>query len=76
MVNKDNPVISVIMGIYNEKRKDYVIQAINSILEQSYENFEYIICDDGSEEKFYMWLQKICKKDPRIRLIHNKTIGD
>lgn len=73
MVNKDNPVISVIMGIYNEKRKDYVIQAINSILEQSYENFEYIICDDGSEEKFYMWLQKICKKDPRIRLIHNKN---
>lgn len=32
MVNKDNPVISVIMGIYNEKRKDYVIQAINSMI--------------------------------------------
>lgn len=32
---KKNPIISVLMGIYNEKNKNYVIQAIDSILQQS-----------------------------------------
>ena len=51
---KKNPIISVLMGIYNEKNKNYVIQAIDSILQQSFTDLEFIICDDGSTNEFYM----------------------
>lgn len=61
------------MGIYNEKRKDHVILAIDSILKQSITDFEFIICDDGSTEEFYAWLCLVCGKDERIRLIRNET---
>lgn len=67
------PMISVIMGIYNEKRRDHVILAIDSVLRQSIADFEFIICDDGSTEEFYAWLYQVCKKDERIRLIRNEV---
>lgn len=67
-----NPTVSVLMGIYNEKKKEYVIRAIDSILEQSFEDFEFIICDDGSEIEFYQWMQEFCKKDSRIYLLRKK----
>ena len=66
----------VIMGIYNEKNRTHVIQAIDSILQQSFTNFEFIICDDGSTNEFYTWLKDVCKRDSRIRLLHNdKNMG-
>ena len=73
---KKNPIISVLMGIYNEKNKNYVIQAIDSILQQSFTDLEFIICDDGSTNEFYAWLQDVCRKDSRIRLLRNdKNMG-
>lgn len=65
------PRISVLMGIYNGRRVD-TARAIDSILEQTFADFEFIICDDGSEERFAGWLKKYCRKDKRIRLIRNK----
>ncbi len=64
------PDISVIMGIYNGSRT-YAAMAIDSVLNQTYTGFEYIICDDGSENTFYEWLEAYCKKDNRIRLLRN-----
>ena len=66
------PDISVLMGIYNEKKKEQVEMAISSILNQSYSNFEFIICDDGSSEEFFLWLQEYCKTDERIHLLRNE----
>ena len=49
------PVISVLMGIYNEKKANAML-AIDSILRQTFQDFEFVICDDGSNEAFYRWL--------------------
>lgn len=70
------PEISVLMGVYNEKKKEYVAQAIESICRQTFQDFEFIICDDGSEKEFYDWLVQYCKKDHRIKILHtNRNYG-
>lgn len=66
------PTVSIIMGIYNEKRRDHVAEAITSMLKQSYTDFEFIICDDGSEEVFFQWLKEYCQRDERIILIRKE----
>ena len=65
------PELSVLMGTYNEK-KIQAARAIDSILGQTFTDFEVIICDDGSQRPFYQWLQGYCKKDARIRLVRNE----
>lgn len=65
------PLISVIMGIYNEKNRQDVQDAIQSILNQTFSDFEFIICDDGSEGEFYQWLKEYCRIDDRIKLYRN-----
>ncbi|MDE7311640.1 MAG: glycosyltransferase [Eubacterium sp.] len=66
------PQVSVLMGTYNEKSKKQAARAIDSILSQTFTDFEFLICDDGSEESFYRWLRAYCRKDDRIRLFRNK----
>lgn len=66
------PEISVLMGTYNEKSRKATALAIESILDQTFEDFEFIICDDGSETEFFQWLRRYCRKDVRIVLLHNK----
>ena len=61
------PRISVIMPLYNAEK--YVEQAINSILNQTYQDFELIIVDDKSTDKSYEICRRI--KDKRIRLFQN-----
>lgn len=61
------------MGIYNENNKRHVQMAIKSILNQTFKNFEFIICDDGSEESNYLWLCSLCNADKRIKIIRNKN---
>lgn len=67
------PKISVIMGICNTKSKKYLEISINSILSQTYKNFELIICDDGSSNGCVKWAKEICKNDNRVLFIKNDT---
>ena len=62
-------LISVIMSVYNGEK--YLEEAINSILFQSYENFEFIIINDGSVDKTSIILEKYQQKDKRIKVINN-----
>lgn len=65
--------VSVIMGIYNmEQKKDLVKLAIDSILNQSYKDFEFIICDDGSSDNTYNVVKNIVKDDKRVILLKNE----
>lgn len=64
-------MISVIMGVYNPRNKEIFNKAIQSVLNQSYEDIEVIICDDGSNAETRNFLNEALLKDPRIVLIHN-----
>ncbi len=62
------PLVSVLMSVYNAEK--YLKEAIQSVLTQTYENFEFIIVDDGSEDNSLSIINQI--KDERIRLIVNE----
>ncbi|WP_347550665.1 glycosyltransferase [Pseudalkalibacillus hwajinpoensis] len=59
-------LVSVVMAVYNEE--SYLIDAINSILHQTYTNFEFIIVNDGSTDNTKRVLDQII--DERVRVIH------
>lgn len=61
------PAISVIMPVYN--RPAMVARAIDSILAQSFEDFEFIIVDDGSSGETVALLADAARRDARIRLL-------
>lgn len=67
-----NPVISVIMGSYNPTGRQELEDAVKSIIEQSFSDWEFIICDDGSDEPYAGYLSEITKLDDRIICIRNE----
>lgn len=72
----EKPTVSIIMGAYNIEHTKTFICAINSILKQSFSNFELIICDDGSTDSTWNIITSYAKKDRRIRLLKNdKNLG-
>ncbi|MDH5380596.1 MAG: glycosyltransferase family 2 protein [Cyclobacteriaceae bacterium] len=66
---ENNPLISVIMPVYNCEK--YVGEAIQSIIDQTYANWELLICDDGSSDKSYYEISKF--HDNRIRISKNEN---
>ena len=63
------PKISVIVPIYNVEA--YLNKCIDSILAQSFEDFELILVDDGSPDNCGEICDKYAEKDNRISVIHN-----
>ena len=63
-----NPQISIIMPAYNAKK--YVAEAINSILAQTFTDFEFIIINDASADSTKNIIESF--QDPRIKLINNE----
>lgn len=68
----DSPKISVIMGIYNQWNKEYLEQAIMSVLRQSFWDFEFLIYNDGSDSSICEQLERYRQLDNRIVLLHGK----
>ncbi|WMJ84947.1 glycosyltransferase [Oscillospiraceae bacterium MB24-C1] len=64
------PLISVIMGVYFVKSETAPLErAVCSILDQSFSDFELLICDDGSSVPAQGLLERMAEKDARIRLM-------
>lgn len=66
-------LISVIMCVYNICDRRVLLESIGSIVNQSFTDFEFIICDDGSNDGTYELLKEIKSIDNRIHLIRNET---
>ncbi|MBQ8983004.1 MAG: glycosyltransferase family 2 protein [Lachnospiraceae bacterium] len=67
----DRIQISVIMCVRCRETVDNLIFAMDSILYQTYTDFEFIICDDDSDASAKELLSAYCRQDSRIRLLHN-----
>lgn len=69
-----DPVISVVMPFYKDKQ--YIDQAVFTVLNQTFPCFELLIIDDGSNEQESLdKLKQISKIDKRIRIFHKENEG-
>ena len=64
-------LVSIIMPAYNAEKT--LSQAVSSVLEQTYRNYELIIIDDCSTDGTLALAQNFCDRDPRIRLLQNES---
>ena len=64
------PKISVLMPAYNVEK--YIAESIESILNQTFTDFEFLIINDGSTDGTAQIIKEYAKKDKRIRFIDNK----
>ena len=65
------PIVSVIMPAYNAE--NYIKETIDSVLNQTFQDFEIIIIDDCSSDETYSIIQEYCKKDSRIKGYQNEV---
>lgn len=65
--------ISVIVPIYNAEK--YLIRCIDSILVQSFANFELLLIDDGSKDSSGQICDEYAKNDSRVRVFHKENGG-
>lgn len=69
----NNPKISIIVPVYNVEQ--YLPRCIDSILYQSFADFELLLIDDGSKDKSGAICDEYAAKDSRIRVFHKKNGG-
>ena len=73
MKNNDRKTVSVLMSVYNE-RDEWLRQSIESILNQTWRDFEFIIINDNPSNKFLPpLLYEYMERDKRIKIIRNET---
>lgn len=64
------PLVSIIMGAYNCENS--ISECIDSVLAQTYSNWEFVICDDCSTDNTLSILKEYENKDSRIVVLHNE----
>lgn len=66
-------MISVVMPAYNAE--EFIVESIESILNQTYKNFEFIIVNDGSTDNTASIIDRYAQQDARIKIIHKENGG-
>lgn len=69
----DNPKISVIVPVYNVEQ--YLCRCIDSILAQTFTDFELLLIDDGSKDRSGEICDEYAGKDERVRVFHKENGG-
>lgn len=67
------PHFSIILASYN--RAHLLPRAIQSVLKQTFQDWELLVVDDGSQDETATLMQEYCKKDARIHYIHKEHSG-
>jgi glycosyltransferase involved in cell wall biosynthesis len=71
MPSQSQPKVSVITPVYNGEK--YLVACIDSILAQTYTNWEYLIINNCSTDRSLDIAQQYARKDPRIQIHNNHT---
>lgn len=69
----ENDLVSVIVPIYNVET--YIEKCIKSIINQTYQNLEILLVDDGSTDMSGSMCDRFANSDERIKVIHQKNMG-
>ncbi len=70
---ENQPLISVIIPVYNVE--NYLHECVDSVLNQTYGNFEILLVDDGSTDSSGKICDEYLEKDDRVVVIHKKNEG-
>lgn len=70
-MRENQPLVSIIMPVYNCER--FLSKSIESVISQSYKNWELLIVDDGSKDKSVSIVEAYVEKDSRIKLYINES---
>jgi len=65
---KERPLVSVLVAAKDEEAN--IERCVRTILEQDYDNFEVIVCNDRSADRTGQIVERLAAEDPRLRLIH------
>lgn len=71
--NSKEPLLSVIVPVYNVEK--YVGRCLDSIIAQTYKNWECVVVDDGTPDNSGRICDEYAQRDPRIRVIHKENGG-
>lgn len=67
-----NKMVSVIVPVYNAER--YLKKCVNSLLQQTYQDLEIILVDDGSTDSSPTMCDQFAMQDSRVKVIHQKNM--
>lgn len=67
----NQPLVSIVMPVYNAEK--YLVEAIESVISQSYENWELLVVDDGSKDTSISIIEAYARNDSRVRLYQNES---
>ena len=70
---EDNSLISIIIPVYNVEK--YLRVCLDSVINQSYSDYEVILVDDGSTDSSPSICDEYCSKDIRFQVIHQENMG-
>ena len=64
-------LISIVTPMHNHRK--YIPRTVEAILNQTYQNWEWIICDDCSKDGSYEYMLDVAKYEPRMKVLHNEV---
>ena len=73
MANNQQIEISCVVPVYNGER--FLLRCVDSILKQSFDNFELLLIDDGSDDGSWALCEKLVNQDSRVKAFRQKNQG-